>query len=47
MMKNMKSKNYILSVLAIGLMTGSMVSCSDFLDEMFVFPVEQEEEHGK
>ena len=28
----MKSKNYILSVLAIGLMTGSMVSCSDFLD---------------
>ena len=26
----MKSKNYILSVLAIGLMTGSMVSCSDF-----------------
>ena len=28
----MKSKNYILSVLATGLMTGSMVSCSDFLD---------------
>ena len=28
----MKSKNYILSVLAIGLMMGSMVSCSDFLD---------------
>ena len=28
----MKSKNYILSVLAIGLMTGSMVSCRDFLD---------------
>ena len=28
----MKSKNYILLVLATGLMTGSMVSCSDFLD---------------
>ena len=28
----MKSKNYILSVLATGLMTGSMGSCSDFLD---------------
>lgn len=26
----MKSKNYILLVLATGLMTGSMVSCSDF-----------------
>ena len=28
----MKSKNYILSVLATGLMAGSLVSCSDFLD---------------
>lgn len=27
----MKSKNYILSVLATGLMAGSLVSCSDFL----------------
>ncbi len=28
----MKSKYYILSVLATGLMAGSMVSCSDFLE---------------
>ena len=35
----MKSKNYILSVLATGLMAGSLVSCSDFLDTNSKAPI--------